>query len=211
MIYAVDFPKDILKVCLTEKCVSGKKIAMIFKKILSKFDSTPPQRAVYAVIVAKARQPWLYTTAGVPDTVTGRFDMITLHCFLVLERLRDQGAKSSEFGQSLFDEAFMDMDHSLREMGVGDLSVGKKVRKMSEVFYGACKGYRDALAVEEANVSHELSCAIRRNILGDKATDKQVEALVQYVLDSAKQLAAYPVNEILAGKLDLPNLVEDMT
>lgn len=210
MIYAVDFPKDFLKVCLTEKCVSGKKIAMVFKKLFSKFGTMPPPRAVYAVIVAKARQPWLYTTAGVADTVTGRFDMITLHCFLVLERLRDQGEKASEFAQEIFDEAFMDMDHSLREMGVGDLSVGKKVRKMSEVFYGACKGYRDALSVDEPDIEKELAGALRRNVLGEKATDQQVHALVQYVLKSTQQLAAYPVSEIVSGKLELPDIVEDI-
>ena len=126
-----------------------KVVIMKLAKLFSKFSRTPPERAVYAQIVAKARQPWLYLSAGVPDTVTGRFDMITLHSFMLMEHLGGKGEAENRFSQQLFDEVFLDMDHSLREMGVGDLSVGKKIRKMSEVFYGACNGYRVALAEQQ--------------------------------------------------------------
>ena len=105
----------------------------------------------------------------------------------------------------------MDMDHSLREMGVGDLSVGKKVRKMSEVFYGACKGYRDAMAVDSDDVPHELSGALRRNVLGKDASDEAVKALMKYTLKTNDQLLAYSVKDILAGKLELPDITEDIS
>ena len=93
--------------------------------------------------MAAARHPVAYAEWGVPDTLDGRFDMITLHTFLVLDRLKGE---DRAFRQELVDEFFRDMDRSLREMGVGDLSVGKKVRKMAEVFYGRLAAYDKALA-----------------------------------------------------------------
>src|ERR1700761_506939 len=90
---------------------------------------------VYSAIVAQSRQPRFYAEWGVPDTVTGRFDMISLHLALVLRRLGTE-RDAKVFSQALFDLFFKDMDRSLREMGAGDLAVPKKIRKMGEIFYG---------------------------------------------------------------------------
>ncbi len=102
-------------------------------------------QAVYGAIVAAARHPRLYAEWGVADTVDGRYDMIVLHTVLVLDRLGGEGEGAQNFAQGLTDEVFADMDRSLREMGVGDLSVGKKVRRMAEVFYGRARAYQGAL------------------------------------------------------------------
>lgn len=179
---------------------------MKLSKLFSKLSYTPPERAVYAQIVAKARQPWLYLNAGVPDTVTGRFDMITLHSFLVMEHLSAKGDNESTFNQALFDEVFLDMDHSLREMGVGDLSVGKKVRKMSEMFYGACNGYRTALEQEEPKRTQALSDALKRNITGDEVESKKLASLVEYAMQAKNQVESIPVKSFITGKLDWPDL-----
>jgi cytochrome b pre-mRNA-processing protein 3 len=96
--------------------------------------------------VAAARQEVFYARWAVPDTVDGRFDMIALHLFLVLERLKGEGQAVEDFRQVLTDTFFQDMDRSLREMGVGDISVGKKVRKMAEAFYGRVQAYAAALS-----------------------------------------------------------------
>ena len=101
-----------------------------------------------------------YADWGVPDTLDGRFDMISLHAFLVLDRLK---GTEQAFRQGLVDEFFADMDRSLREMGVGDLSVGKKVRKMAEVFYGRVAAYDQALAGPDG----ALEAAIARNVFPD--------------------------------------------
>jgi len=178
------------------------KLASLFPK----FSHTPPERSIYALIVAKARQPWLYRSAGVPDTVTGRFDMITLHSFLLLEHLRNNGDDATEFSQNLFDEIFLDMDHSLREMGVGDLSVGKKVRKMSEVFYGACSGYRKALDFEGQEANQQLQNALKRNILGADASDEHCVRLVSYAMKVKCQIDEIPVKDIVSGKIDWPDI-----
>src|SRR3954471_23955698 len=99
--------------------------------------STAPHAAseAYSSIVAQSRQERFYADWGVPDTVTGRFDMISLHLALVLRRLKGE-PQAKEFGQALVDLFFRDMDRSLRELGVTDLGVPNKVKKMGNVLYG---------------------------------------------------------------------------
>src|SRR4051812_2446073 len=93
-------------------------------------------RALYAQVVEQARRPALYQDLGCPDTVEGRFELYTLHVVLVLERLRTGGETAAETSQALFDTYVKGLDDGLREMGVGDLSVGKKMRRLGEAFYG---------------------------------------------------------------------------
>ncbi|MFM8746908.1 MAG: ubiquinol-cytochrome C chaperone family protein [Aestuariivirga sp.] len=168
---------------------------MILKRL---FQRPPtPERECYAAIVAAARHPVLYAGCGVEDSLDGRFDMIALHAFLVLDRLK--GADAA-FRQALVDELFQDMDRSLREMGVGDLSVGKKVRKMAEVFYGRVAAYDRALAGPEG----ALTGAIARNVFpggADAAESAGARRLAAYVQDQRAHLAGQPVAAIVAGKL----------
>ena len=172
------------------------KLSDLFKRA----SHMPPARAVYGEIVAKARQPWLYTRAGVEDSVTGRYAMVTLHTFLVLERLRGQGEKAADFGQELVDELFADMDRSLRELGVGDISVGKKVRKMSEVFYGACDAYHSALEQKTDDNGKALSAALKRNAV-QEAGESQLQCLTDYTFEAHEALGQVPVDDIIAGRL----------
>src|ERR1700719_2354758 len=122
--------------------------------------------ALYGAIVAQARSPIFYAELGVPDTVEGRFDMVVLHLMLVLRRLlrepQGEGAAPA-LAQGLFDAFCRDMDHNLREMGVGDLSVPKEMQRMGEAFYGRAQAYRTAMRAvgEEA-----LAEVVVRNIYG---------------------------------------------
>ncbi|MFN4142933.1 ubiquinol-cytochrome C chaperone family protein [Aestuariivirga sp.] len=145
--------------------------------------------------MAAARHPVFYADWGVPDTLDGRFDMISLHTFLVLDRLK--GAEA-EFRQDLVDELFRDMDRSLREMGVGDLSVGKKVRKMAEVFYGRVAAYDRALAGGEEGA---LDAAIARNIFPDGAPGAGPRLLAAHVLAQRAHLAAQEAAAIARGSI----------
>jgi cytochrome b pre-mRNA-processing protein 3 len=117
-----------------------------------------PSEALYAAIVAAARQQKFYAQWGVPDTIDGRFDMQVLVMYVVLERLAEFGTDSEELRQALTDRFFAAMDAALREVGVGDISVGKKVRKMAEAFFGRAAAYKSA-ATEEA-----LREALARNV-----------------------------------------------
>jgi cytochrome b pre-mRNA-processing protein 3 len=115
---------------------------------------------IYGTIVAQAREPVFYQALGVPDTVDGRFDMVLLHLWLVLRRLRRVGG-GEDLSQALFDHFCRDMDANLREMGVGDLTVPKRMKKFGEAFYGRTAAYDAAL--EQGRQA--LAGALGRNIL----------------------------------------------
>ena len=130
--------------------------------------------AIYGMIVTQAREPIFYRDLGVPDTVNGRFDLLLLHLWLLLRRLRTvEGA--TELSQALFDRFCEDMDDNLREMGVGDQTVPKRMRAFGEAFYGRVQAYDQAI---EGGVE-ALAAAICKNILNGAG------------LDQAKRLAAY--------------------
>jgi len=118
-------------------------------------------RALYGVIVAQARSPSFYSAYLVPATVEGRFDMTVLHLALVLRRLRREPVRLGALGQSVFDLFCTDMDHSLREMGVGDLAVPKHMRRLGEAFYGRALAYDHALDQERGE---ELVAVLTRNV-----------------------------------------------
>jgi cytochrome b pre-mRNA-processing protein 3 len=174
---------------------------MFFRRFFSNPPEAQAAREVYSAIVAKARQPYFYAELRVPDTVDGRFDMVTLHAILVMIRLAQGGPQASVLSQKLVDGFFADMDRSLREMGVGDLSIGKKVRKMAEAFYGRARAYGDAL---ERGDDEALERALARNIyVGDGSPDK-IRRLARYVAEASRALAAQNEADIVAGRLYFP-------
>ncbi len=131
------------------------------------FSPDPTIEAVYGMIVAQARSPSFYRDYGVPDTVSGRFDMIVLHLVLVLRRLRQAQpqpqANVPALGQQIFDRFCRDMDDNFREMGVGDLAVPKEMRRVAEAFYGRAAVYEAALAADDRAA---LEAAVARNVFG---------------------------------------------
>src|SRR5437764_15482681 len=96
-------------------------------------------RALYARAVDQSRAPSLYADFGTPDTAEGRFELYSLHVVLLLDRLRGHGDLAVDVSQVLFDSYVKALDNALREMGVGDLAVGRKMRKLGEAFYGRGK------------------------------------------------------------------------
>lgn len=154
--------------------------------------STAPDAALeaYRSIVAQSRQPRFYADWGVPDTVTGRFDMISLHMALTLHRLKGVAA-ASEFTQALVDVFFRDMDHSIRELGVTDLGVPRKVKTMGNVFYGLARTLGEAL---DTGKVAEVETVLLRNVYA--AGDPHAATLATYLLDEVARLAATPVATI---------------
>lgn len=166
---------------------------MILKRL---FNRTPaPERRCYEAIVAAARRPAFYAQWNVPDTLDGRFDMLALHTYLVLDRLK---GVESQFRQDLVDAFFSDMDRSLRELGVGDVSVGKKVRKMAEVFYGRVTAYDAALAAGEEGA---LAAALARNVFPDDPEAAGAAPLAAYVREQRSHLAAQDAGTIAGGQI----------
>ena len=154
--------------------------------------STAPDAALeaYRSIVAQSRQPRFYAEWGVPDTVTGRFDMISLHMALTMRRLKGV-AEAGEFTQALVDVFFRDMDHSIRELGVTDLGVPSKVKKMGNVFYGLARTLSEAL---DSGNAADVEAVLVRNVYG--AATSHAATLAIYLLDEAARLAAEPVAAI---------------
>jgi cytochrome b pre-mRNA-processing protein 3 len=167
---------------------------MILKRILGR--TAPQSRPLYEAIVAAARHPSHYTGMGVADTVEGRFEMLCLYLYLALARLK--GENREEFRGELTDMFFADMDRALREMGVGDISVGKKVRKMAESFYGRVSAY-EAAGEDDAG----LAAALARNVYAG-GDESHAPALAARARGAARKLANLPVADVLAGKVDLP-------
>src|SRR5581483_9629592 len=139
---------------------------------------TPLQRtieAIYGMIVTQAREPSFYREVGVPDTVNGRFDLLVLHLWIVLRRLRSI-AGGSPLSQGLFDRFCEDMDANLREMGVGDLAVPKRMQAFGEAFYGRSAAYDAA----RASGGEALAKAICRNVLNGDGMEN-ARAIATYV------------------------------
>jgi cytochrome b pre-mRNA-processing protein 3 len=151
----------------------------------------PPRgtiEAIYGTIVTQAREPLFYRDLGVPDTVNGRFDLLVVHLWVVLRRLRSiEGATG--LSQALFDRFCDDMDNNLREMGVGDLTVPKRMQAFGEAFYGRSAAYDLAWTAG----AEPLAQAICKNILSGEH------------IDNARRLAFYVEAAIttLAGIDDL--------
>jgi cytochrome b pre-mRNA-processing protein 3 len=175
--------------------------------ILRLFRRTPRSAsiaALYGMIVAQARSPWFYRDYGVPDTVNGRFEMIALHTVLLLRRLSDGSPDLRQVGQEVFDRFCDDMDASMREMGVGDLAVPKKMRRVGAAFYERQSEYQQALA---ATGSTALEAVLARKVFGAEATPDagQAERLARYVREAADALAAQDETTLAAGSVGFPD------
>jgi cytochrome b pre-mRNA-processing protein 3 len=184
--------------------------------ILPPFRRDPQKRiigALYGMIVAQARNASFYGGYGVPDTVEGRFDLIVLHLVLLLRRLEGEGDGSvtegerrsgvgQGLGQKLFDAFCQDLDDNLREMGVGDLAVPKRMRRFGEAFYGRQAAYRAALA---SDGTQELEKALARNIFEVVGADERAERLARYARAAMSQLNAEQDDALMAGTVTFPN------
>jgi cytochrome b pre-mRNA-processing protein 3 len=166
---------------------------------------------LYGTIVAQARLPCFYCEYAVPDTVFGRFELLVMHLALVLNRLAEE-PEIRDLGQSLFDHFCKDMDHNLRELGVGDLAVPKQMQRMGEAFYGRAQAYRKALGATDKEALIE---AVKRNIYDNAAPGGNAAArLAAYMREAVRDLEGQSASTFLSGKIPLPNpsvtvLVED--
>lgn len=167
--------------------------------LLGFFTRKPHERAgfeLYSAAVGAARRPGFFAGLGVPDTLDGRFDLVSLHVALLIRRLRrDAEADGPKLAQAVFDAMFADMDVNLREMGVGDLVVGKRVKRMWEAFHGRAAAYEAAI---DAGDLAALEAALARNIWRGEAMPE----------GAAARLAAYA--QAIAARLE-PQAVADFT
>lgn len=169
----------------------------------SKAAKADPAAALYSALVAQARRPEFYTSCGVPDTVQGRFEMIALHAFLVLRRLRTGAPDDARLAQDLFDLMFADMDRNLRELGVGDLGVGKRVKALAKSFYGRIAAYDQGLD----GAPGTLEAALARNVYaGSAAADAARAALADYLRRAAAAMTCLELADLHAGRVSFAPL-----
>jgi cytochrome b pre-mRNA-processing protein 3 len=152
----------------------------------------------YQSIVAQSRAAVFFTDLGVPDTLDGRFDLICLHGFLYLHRLKAARPRGEAVSQHFVDAMFADMDRSLREIGTGDLGVGREVNYMAQAFYGRIAVYEDGLRGDDAI----LQAALARNLFGTVADPARfLDAMAAYARAAAAALERQQDGELLAGNV----------
>ena len=150
---------------------------------------------LYGAAVAAARDPYLYATLGVPDTLDGRFDAVVLHVFLIIRRLNAGVDSGPALAQAVFDAMFLDMDINLREMGVGDMSVGRRNRAMWEAFHGRSAAYTTVW-----DDSPGLEAAFARNFWrGDEPPAGSAATMVRLAMAQAACLARQDLTTMRGG------------
>ena len=159
-------------------------------------------RDIYETIVAQARQPELYRSLAVPDTVDGRFEMVVLHMVLLFHRLRPEGREGQDLAQRIFNLFVIDMDMSLREMGVGDLGVPKRMKDVGRSFYGRVDTYGKPLADLDQS---KLSEALHRNLFpAEPEMPLLTEELAHYLIAASVILSETSFADLKSGKIEFP-------
>lgn len=161
-------------------------------------------RRIYDQLSAASRDPALYGLGKVPDTPDGRFELLALHSAVLFTRLAKRGEQADETSQEVFDILFSAMDHALRELGVGDIAVGKRIRKLAESFYGRLAVYHEGMAAW-SDAPELLVEAIATHVLDDPAKGHFfAEKLASRVTNWTTTLAGQSDDSLLAGDVALP-------
>jgi len=183
-------------------------IGQIWRHLKGRARRREAARSLYMAAVRQARDPTLYTAGGVADTLDGRFELIVLHVVPLMRRLRRCGEAGTQLSQALFDVMFDDMDQSLREMGVGDLRIGKRVKQMARAFYGRAKAYDQAFdQAPGAERRRAIAEALERNVFNNEPPpDIRLQAMVHYVEKFLEALDDQSSEALLGGEVALPSV-----
>jgi len=149
--------------------------------------------SLYERAVLQARDPAFYRDLAVADRIDARFELYTLHVLLLVMRLRDEGERGAGAGQDLFNTYVSALDNVLRELGVGDVVIGKKMRKLGEALYGRMTTWEKSLRDGDAG---ELAAGLARNVY-ESDDPAAGNALAAYALASRAQLAVQPLGAVI--------------
>ncbi|MQB43525.1 ubiquinol-cytochrome C chaperone [Rhizobium sp. ICMP 5592] len=156
----------------------------------------------YGVLTAMARQPVFYTDYDVPDTVMGRFELLSAVMILFFRRTRSSATSGQELAQEIIDAFFEDIDYSIRELGIGDNSVPKRMKKLAGMFYGRLESYAAAM---NGNDRDALATALQRNIYPKPAEDTpSMLGLADWMMMAEAHLASVTEAEVATGSATLP-------
>lgn len=158
---------------------------------------------LYRVLVTQARKPEFYTKFGVRDTLDGRFDMVLLHMFLVLNRLEVDGAATKRLRRYIQEAMVSDMDRAFRDLGVSDMALGREMKKAGSAWFGRMNAYSNAVSGDAPNDT--FLAVLRRNVYRDEPADG-AEKLCEYCLSSIKALAAQSADDIKSGEINFAEI-----
>lgn len=180
----------------------------LFRRLFGRSGDLRAATDLYARIVAQARRPEFYGALGVPDTLDGRFDMVALHLFLVMHRLKGQGTAADARSRRLFEVVTSDFERSLRELGVGDQGIARRVTAMVGGVKGRLMAYDAALAIDQ----RALEVALDNNLYGTvpEPDPRDIAAIAGYIRREVAGLAAQPLESLLAGDIRFGNPPEKM-
>jgi len=169
----------------------------MFKKMFSFTDEKKAAHKLYIILVGQARQSSFYEKGGVSDTIEGRFDMIALHAILLLRRMNLQPKETKKLSQALFDYMFDDFDLNLRENGIGDTGIGKRIKKMATGFYGRMAAYNEGLDSEDNQL---LTAALARNLYRDMIpSEKNLTEMANYMRRESANLEDISLETVING------------
>jgi len=178
-----------------------------FSMVFGLFRKKNSNRAIvdrqYSILTQAARQPGFYLHMGVPDTVMGRFEMLAVVMILYFRRTKGASVSGQEIAQEIVDAFFQDLDHSMRELGIGDQGVPKRMKKFAGMFYGRLESYAAAIDGADADA---LAAALRRNIYpqADEAAP-DMRALSKWMMSASEMLSAQPEDAVATGTVTLPS------
>jgi cytochrome b pre-mRNA-processing protein 3 len=158
---------------------------------------------LYGAIVAQARLPLFYQEFGVPDTLEGRYLVLSLNLFVVLHRLKREGGEDAVLSQEIADRFKEDMETVLREVGVSDLSIPKKMRGLAASSAALLQAYEKALAKGEGMLAETIADALP--IEGEEAKAAGTH-LAHYLMECVRSLESEPDAELLVGAVRFPDV-----
>lgn len=175
---------------------------MFFKRLMKPRPAQIAAESLYSSAVEQARTPALYTTLATPDTREGRFELYSLHVILLMDRLRGQGPQAEETAQALVDRFTRGLDDAFREMGVGDLSVAKRIKKLAEAFLGRARAVDQAF--DSLPDRRSLVALLARTLFdGD---DARSGAMGDYIVRARETLAGQSLESLLKGDARWPTV-----
>lgn len=175
-----------------------------FKRIAKFFLPDPREQAtlIYGALHSQARDPWFYEIAKVPNTLDGRFEMLVLHVFLWITRMKQEEDYEQAYQPAttqLLEILFDDMDSSLREVGVGDTGVPRRIKQMAEALYGRLDAYEQALESKE-----KVHASLKRNVYGTSGQSDNIDQLQLYLGLIADHLSTQNAERLSEGSLNFP-------
>jgi len=170
-----------------------------------------PAKDLYAAALGRVRDPLFYREYGVPDTIDGRFDLLLMHIFIMIDRAKDEGSAGALLSQALFDETFANMDQILREMGIGDMGLPKHMRRMMKAFNGRMHAYRKAVQTDD-NDGQALQKALARNLYGtiEIPEEEMLTRMADYMREAMTILKRREFSDVAQGRIDFLPLQESL-